>query len=572
VKQLFISLRAPRGSAVLRDGRLEELYLPGEGPQNLAGNVYCGRVVRVVPSLNSAFIDIGIGIHAFLHISDVHSTRTAHGESATRRTANHSIASYQAGSGIEDLLHPKQDLLVQIAKAGKENRGPVVTTHVAIPGRFLLLTTAGDSVGVARTITDEEERRRLGAIVGNLSLPSGVGVVFRQSAAGRSQKELETDLSRLLVVWNEIRLKFEQSEGNSPQLLYDDGDMVQRTLRDFYDDSFEKIWVDDEEALRRAEELLKGLSPEPGCGLELYLETDPLFVHFGIEQEIAKLSRREVELPSGGKLVFDQTEALTAIDVQSGAVPLSIDMEKHSLETDLEAASEIARQIRLRNTSGIIVIDFVDLRQGKQRRTLEQSLRHATRLDTGMVKLLPMSEFGLIEMYRRSVQGASGDFRQTRVSRSEAQVFISYRREDSVYQVDRIHEWLARHFGTENVFLDVDTIPAGVDWRQYLEASIERCSVVLVPIGERWLEAIRARQHQERDMVRFEIEVALRRRIPIIPLLVAKNGMPSPADLPPSLRKLVDWNGMQIRPGRDFEPDMNRLIRTLLDIGVREVQ
>lgn len=209
------------------------------------------------------------------------------------------------------------------------------------------------------------------------------------------------------------------------------------------------------------------------------------------------------------------------------------------------------------------MIDFVDLPDAKQRRRLERALKHATARDDGLVRVLPTSAFGLIELARRGYDTTA----DAPIAGSDAAIFISYRREDSVHQVGRIQEWLARHFGANNVFYDVE-IPAGTDWRAYIEESVRRCSVVLVPIGDHWLAQLDARRGDGGDILRFEIESALERRVRVIPLLVGKAGMPAPERLPESMRRLLDYHAMTIRPGRDFEPDITRLIRSLAEMGI----
>ncbi len=555
MKQLFISHLLPRRVAVLEDGRLEELYVEGE--HNTTGNIYHGRVSKVIPALQAAFVDIGTGKHAFLHQLDVHADALVKGTGADK-----------SRQSIADLLHPDQEILVQVVKPATENRGCAVSTFLSIPGRYLVLWTGREDRLVSQSISDEPECQRIADIVESFACPAGTGLIVRQSAVGRTGEELRDDFSRLPMLWEDIEARFRRSTGQNPQPLYEENDLVVRTIRDIYDESFQEIWFDDEEAYRRGEAFLRRLDPLGKCRVALHHTAEPLFSRFEIDQKILELSQRQIDLPHGGSIVIDRTESITAISVRSGSTYPDRALEELVLITNLEAASEIARQLKLRNLSGIAVIDFIDLPERQMRRELEKSLSNATRQDPGVVNFLPVSAFGLVELVRKGVRSFSSEIDQfSEILGGRAPIFISYRRRDARHQVGRIHDWLSSHFGKENIFFDLD-IPFGVDWRRYLRQSIQRCTVVLVLIGDYWLEEMRNRRNFDEDVVHFEIEVALQHKKTIIPLLVGDAGMPTPDDLPPGLQKLPDQNGMDIRAGRDFESDIMCLIRRLKELGI----
>ena len=291
---------------------------------------------------------------------------------------------------------------MQVIKEGIGNKGPTLSTYISIPGRYLVLMPSLGRVGVSRKIEDEQERRRLKDILYDINPPKGLGFIVRTAGAGRNRKELSRDLAYLLRLWKAIVRRVK--EESAPVDIYEESDMIIRTIRDIVTADIDKIVVDGQSAFERAREFLRLVMPRQASKLELYKGRDPLFHKFKLEDEIANIHSREVALPNGGSIVIDQTEALVAIDVNSGNFRTDDSAEETAFRLNLAAAKEIARQLRLRDLGGVIVNDFIDMRHERHRRELEGALRDSMKRDRAKTKILRTSPFGLVEMTRQRIR------------------------------------------------------------------------------------------------------------------------------------------------------------------------
>ena len=303
---------------------------------------------------------------------------------------------------IQEIFRRGDEVLVQVIKESIGTKGPTLSTYISIPGRYLVLMPGLNRVGVSRKIVDEGQRRKLREIMLELNPPKGLGFIVRTAGLERSKRELARDLAYLLRLWKVILRRIKKAKAPAP--IYQESDMIIRTIRDIFNSEIDTIWIDEKAAFERAQEFLRVVMPRFANRIRLYEEKVPLFHKYGIEDEIAKIQRRHVPLPEGGSIVIDQTEALVAIDVNSGNFRVEDDAERTAYEMNLRAAREIARQLRLRDLGGVIVNDFIDMREERHRRGVERALREAIKRDRARTKILHMSAFGLIEMTRQRIR------------------------------------------------------------------------------------------------------------------------------------------------------------------------
>ena len=303
---------------------------------------------------------------------------------------------------IQEIFRRGDEVLVQVIKESIGTKGPTLSTYISIPGRYLVLMPGLNRVGVSRKIVDEGQRRKLREIMHELNPPKGLGFIVRTAGLERTKRELARDLAYLLRLWKVILRRIKKAKAPAP--IYQESDMIIRTIRDIFNSEIDTIWIDEPSAFERAQDFLKVVMPRFVNRLKLYDEKVPLFHKYGIEDEIAKIQRRHVPLPEGGSIVIDQTEALVAIDVNSGNFRVEDDAERTAYEMNLRAAKEIARQLRLRDLGGVIVNDFIDMREERHRRGVERAVREAIKRDRARTKVLRMSAFGLIEMTRQRIR------------------------------------------------------------------------------------------------------------------------------------------------------------------------
>jgi ribonuclease E len=303
---------------------------------------------------------------------------------------------------IQDIFKRGQEVLVQVIKEGIGTKGPTLSTYISIAGRYLVLMPGLKRIGVSRKIADDEQRRRLREILHELKPPQGLGFIIRTAGLDRTKKELQRDLAYLSRLWQVVARRIKKMK--APAEIYQESDMIIRTIRDTFTSEIDTIWVDESNAFAHAQEFLQIVMPRYANRIKCYTDPDPMFHKYGIEDEIARIQRRHVPLPMGGSIVIDQTEALVAIDVNSGNFRADNNAEETAYQMNLQAAKEIARQLRLRDLGGVIVNDFIDMREDKHRRGVEKAMRDAVKRDRARTKILKISQFGIIEMTRQRIR------------------------------------------------------------------------------------------------------------------------------------------------------------------------
>jgi ribonuclease E len=387
--------------ALVEDARLEEIYVERASATSHVGNIYKGRVSNVEPSIQAAFIDFGLGRNGFLHISDLMPSYFGRAGSDMQESVGRKI-SRRDRPPIQRCLRRGDEIIVQIIKEGIGTKGPTLTTYLSIPGRILVMMPGMAKMGVSRKIEDDEERRRLRQILDSLKPPKDVGFIIRTAGVARSKTEIQRDLTYLTRLWTIFVKK--RDSGPGPMELYAEGDLVTRSVRDVFTSDIDSIVVDDKDVAKQVKEVIKLANPRTKNKVELYEGPVPLFHKYGIEREIELMYSRHVPLPSGGSLVIDSTEAVVAIDVNSGKFRDHADAETTAFKTDMEAADEIPRQLRLRDLGGVIICDFIDLRFERHRRELENRLHVNFQKDRAKTKVLRMSQFGIIEITRQRMR------------------------------------------------------------------------------------------------------------------------------------------------------------------------
>ncbi|MBI9015746.1 MAG: Rne/Rng family ribonuclease [Phycisphaerae bacterium] len=385
--------------AVMANRRLEELYVERLGSASLVGNIYKGKVVNVEPSIQACFIDFGVGQNGFLHISDVQSSYLKQGEKKERVGKK---KPRKDRPPIQDCIKKGQEIIVQVIKEGIGTKGPTLSTYLSIPGRFLVLMPGMNKTGVSRKIEDEDARGKLKVLLGQLDPPKDMGIIMRTAAQGSNKRDLQRDMNYLLRLWKNMTKSIKHDP--APTALYQESDLITRTIRDVFNTSISKIHCDSEAAYHKVRKFLSIAMPRSRKCVTLYKGASPMFKNYKIEQEIELIQKRHVPLASGGSIVIDQTEALVAIDINSGKYREQENAETTAFKINVEAAQEIARQLRLRDLGGVIVIDFIDMIAEKHKREVERTLRAAVSTDRASTKILRTSQFGLVEMTRQRMK------------------------------------------------------------------------------------------------------------------------------------------------------------------------
>jgi ribonuclease G len=408
--------------AILEDDLVAEVFVERERQRQIVGNVYKGRVSKVLPGMQSSFIDVGLERDGFLYVSEVVDTleefeRLAADEDEARTETAAADAAKPAESRtrdreraelkIEELLREGQEILVQIVKEPLGTKGARLTSHVTIPGRFLVFMPTVDHVGVSRKIESREERARLRGIVREFREDRGFtgGVIVRTAAENRPREDIVSDLEHFNAIWSEIRRKVESSR--APAVVYREQSLVAKLLRDLLSDDYQAIRIDSAEEHQRVLELVERMLPSLSPKVKLYSKPFPIFEEYGVQAEIDKALRSKVWLKSGGSIVINQTEALVAIDVNTGRYvgkKSAGRLEDTIVKTNLEAVKEIVRQVRLRDLGGIIVLDFIDMEEKKNRQKVLQSVEQELKKDRSPSKAVQVSDFGLIIITRKRVK------------------------------------------------------------------------------------------------------------------------------------------------------------------------
>ena len=382
--------------ALLEDGVVSELFLERETQRGIVGAIYKGRVTRVLPGMQSAFVDLGLERDTFLHAADVFEELPENLLTADEVTA-------ARNAPIEERLSEGQEVVVQVVKEPLGTKGARITSHVSLPGRYLVLMPTVEHVGVSRKITDEEERRRLKTALKEIREErGGGGLIARTAGQAKSPEAFVRDGRYLSRTWDEVRAH--ASRNRAPVLLHREPSLVERLLRDLLSEEVASIRLDNQEAFERALDLVRALEPALAPRVRLHSGPVALMEEYGVTAELERALRSKVWLPSGGYIVINQTEALVAIDVNTGRFVGKSQLEETLLKANLDAVREIVRQIRLRDLGGIIVVDFIDMEERKSRRDVMHSLEQELHKDRSPTKLLSVDEFGLIILTRKRVK------------------------------------------------------------------------------------------------------------------------------------------------------------------------
>ena len=387
-KMLVESVPRQTRIAILEEDRAVELHLERERDQGLVGNIYQGVVHRVLPGMQAAFVDIGLDRDAFLYAGDVL-------DEVEREVAEEDESEETPLASISDLLRRGQEVVVQIVRDPLPGKGARVTTRITLPGRYLVLLCTSSHHGVSRRIEDEEERERLLGLLEFIA----EGVIVRTAGEGEGRAAFEADQIYLVSLWEEIQNRRENAK--TPSLLHQERDLAIKVVRDVFDEGFSGLWVEGEETYTRIVEFLDKVQPELVERIRLHSGEEPLFRRFGIEKEIDTALEPKVWLRSGGYLVIHPTEALVAIDVNTGRYVGNHNLEETIFRTNLEAVDEIVRQIRLRNLAGIIVLDLIDMELEEHREEVSEALERELAKDRARTKVLAISEFGLVQITRK---------------------------------------------------------------------------------------------------------------------------------------------------------------------------
>lgn len=387
--------------AVIDNGSLEELYIERASVISRVGNIYKGKVVNIESSIQAAFIDFGVGKNGFLHISDLHpryfpKSKQNKTEVMGRRKA------LKERIPIQKCLRKGQKLVVQVTKEGINTKGPTLSTYLSLPGKYLVMMPWLRKHGISHKIEDDQERARLHKLLEECKLPKSQGFIIRTAGAGCSKREILSDLRYLVRLWVVINKRIENDKITG--MIYHESDLVIRTLRDVFNSNISKILCDSESVVRKIKDFLSIATPRLKRRAVFYDSKVPLFHKYKLEDKIAQVQSRTVGLKGGGSIVLEQTEALVAVDVNSGRYRDQRNAEQTAFKINIEAAGEIARQLRLRDLGGLIICDFIDMRNDKHNKELEKTFRAAVKADRARTKILRLSRFGIIEMTRQRMR------------------------------------------------------------------------------------------------------------------------------------------------------------------------
>src|ERR1700747_587520 len=400
--QLIISgEKLERRVALLEDGALEEYNIERDTDRNIVGSIFKGKVKNIEHGLKAMFVDIGFEKNAFLHFWDALPGLDSGVEEVNRPSERKSKKRITA-KDVPEIYPIGSEVMVQVTKGPISNKGPRITTNISLAGRYLVLMPHNDQSGISRKIEDPKERERLRLILQKLEIPEGMGVIIRTIGEGQRSRYFVRDLALLLEQWRQLGAVFKARP--APAVLFQEPDLIDRTVRDFLTEDIDIVYCDDESAATRMQEQVGQISKRSKHRIGPYSESSPIFGRFGIQKQIDDAFHRQVWLKCGGYIVIDETEALIAIDVNTGRNKGARDVEKTILQTNLEAADEIARQLRLRNIGGLIISDFIDMKNRKDQQLVYNRMKERLKRDKAKTHVLPISPLGLMEMTRQRAQ------------------------------------------------------------------------------------------------------------------------------------------------------------------------
>lgn len=423
-KEIIINSTASQNRvAITENSKLVDFFIDHPEKRRMVGNLYLGKVARVLPGIRAAFIDIGLKHDAFLHFSDIgdkledmkgifddddeesdfEDDENQTENSTSRNLYNKTEAAARADNKERSIpkLRKGEEIIVQIIKEPVKGKGVRVTSSISIPGRFCVLLPFDNKIGVSKKIIDYRERRRLRRIARGI-LPSNCGLIIRTAAKDQEEKTLMADLKFLVSTWEEIQNRIKNQ--SPPAIVYEDLSTTVSVIRDLFTPDVSKIFIDSKKLFKEIKDYVQFVQPELVKKVDYYRDSTPIFEEFNIEEQIKALLGRRVPMPSGGHIVIEHTEAMVVVDVNSGRYAAKKDQELNSLKTDLEAAREIVRQLRLRDIGGLIVVDFIDLEDDKNRKKVYDELKKEFKKDRAKIALLPMTEFGLMQITRERIR------------------------------------------------------------------------------------------------------------------------------------------------------------------------
>ena len=415
--------------AIVEEGLLQEFDIQTAAKEQLKGNIYKGKVVNIEQGLQAAFVDFSGGKSGFISLGEIQTKYWSGKPSRGRRR-------------IDELLQRGQEFLVQVTKDQIGNKGAALTTYVSLPGRYLVLMPGSDSTGISRKIEDEETRKKLKKIMDQLDVPPDMGLIVRTAGLGRTKSELNKDLSYLLKLWETIDQKGEAA--TAPVLIYQDLDVIIRTIRDYFTTDISEVLIDNPEVCKRAKAFFAEVMPRYTRRVKLYSEKKPLFARYELERQIESIYERKIPLKSGGSLIIEPTEAMVTVDVNSGRGFPKKGIEETAYKTNIEAAQEAARQLRLRDLGGLVVIDFIDMRDRKHKSAVEREFRSAVKRDKARIQASSISRFGLMELSRQRLRSPLRDVSFGPCPNCQGQGVIKSTEALSMAILRNIHEAAAR--------------------------------------------------------------------------------------------------------------------------------
>ncbi len=401
-REILISYDAnEKRVAILENEHLEEFYIERSDTHRMFGNIYKGKVKSVIPGIGASFIDLGTQKDGFLYVTDALKSPLDLDAEFEETPSPPAEKRKERFKSIDEVLKVGQEVIVQVVKEPIRNKGPRLTTHFSMPARYLVMIPGDEKIGVSRKIEDRQERDRIRQIFRDLDIPKGVGFIVRTAGEGKSDKEFNRDIRYLIRLWKRVHASITQK--HAPSLIHQELDLVERIIRDHLTEDTDKIVVDGHETFRKVGRFLGLYLPGQNIKVEFH-RGEPLFEKYNIEKEIERTFQKSVYLKSGGHIVIEQTEGLVAIDVNTGKFTGHKNLEETVYKTNMEACWEVARQLRLRDVGGIIIIDFIDMERPEHRRNLYRSFKEAVRRDRAKTNILQMSELGLVEMTRQRVR------------------------------------------------------------------------------------------------------------------------------------------------------------------------
>ncbi len=392
--------------ALLMNGVLDRFEIERESDNRMVGGIYKGRIKNLDPGLKAAFVDIGYSKNAFLHYWDMLPAAADSSVEVVRVNKKKNAEPRKQEPTVKDipnLYPPGSEIVIQVTKGPIGTKGPRTTTNLSIPGRYLILTPFSDGCGISRKIEDPAERKRLKTLINELTIPEGMGVIVRTAGEGKKARYFVRDLHLLLKKWEEIQRKMDTER--APANLYQEPDIVERTVRDFLTEDIDRVLIDNEADFKRTQDLVSLISSRSRGKIAYYKDSIPVFERYNIERQIEQTFQRRVTLPSGGEIVIDETEALIAIDVNTGSHKSRSGDEKNTIfQVNMEAAVEMARQIRLRNIGGLIIMDFIDMKERRHRQSVYDKMVELMSEDKAKTHILPISQLGIMQMTRQRQQ------------------------------------------------------------------------------------------------------------------------------------------------------------------------